>query len=132
VNTTFVSALIVARRERLYFNIMLVGALVTAAAALVLTPMAGIEGTAASVSLGEVVMTGLFALVLKSAGVLEGGSEIVPVVVAGAGMAAAVGALSMLSIPLAVGVGLGVYAGILALMKGFTVDDLRLLREVAG
>jgi O-antigen/teichoic acid export membrane protein len=132
VNTTFVSALIVARRERLYFNIMLVGALVTAAAALVLTPVAGIEGTAASVSLGEVVMTGLFALVLKSAGVLEGGSEIVPVIVAGAGMAAVVGALSMLSLPLAVGGGLGVYTGIVALMKGFTGDDLRLLREVAG
>jgi hypothetical protein len=56
----------------------------------------------------------------------------VPVIVAGAGMAAVVGALSMLSLPLAVGGGLGVYTGIVALMKGFTGDDLRLLREVAG
>jgi O-antigen/teichoic acid export membrane protein len=132
INSVFVAAFIVARRERQYFSIMLIGSLVTAAVAITATPLAGIEGTAAAVSAGEVAMTFLFIHVLRSNSVLGNGRDLVPLLAAALGMAAVTGGLSAFSVPLAIGGGLVLYAVAVAAMKGFTSDDAHLLREVVG
>ena len=132
VNSVFVAALIVARRERQYFSIMLIGSLVTIALAVAVTPLAGVGGTAAAVSIGEAGMTILFAVVLRSSGALGNGSDFLPLAAAAVGMATLSGALSGVSVPLAAVGGLALYAIVVAVMKGFTREDVRLLREVAG
>jgi O-antigen/teichoic acid export membrane protein len=132
VNSVFVAAFIVARRERLYFNIMLTGSLVTAAVALSATPLVGIPGTAAAVSVGEALMTALFAYILRASVFRQNGKDFLPLLAAAFGMAALAGVLSMFSMPLAVVGGLALYAIVLFLMKGVTPEDLQLLREVAG
>jgi O-antigen/teichoic acid export membrane protein len=132
INSVFVAAFIVAHRERLYFNVMLVGSLVTAAVALAATPLAGIEGTAAAVSIGETLMLVLFAYLLRSTLSTESGKDYLPLLAAVLALSVLTGALSWFSIPLAVVGGLVAYAIVLVLMKGVTPDDVRLLREVAG
>lgn len=132
LNSVFVAAFIVAHRERLYFNIMLAGSLVTVAVALAATPTAGIEGTAAAVSAGEALMTGLFAYLLRSGLLAEGGKDFLPLLAAALAMAVLTAALSWFSIPLAIAGGLVAYAIILVVMRGFSPADVQLLREVAG
>jgi len=132
INSVFVAAFIVAQRERQYFSIMLVGSLVTVAVALMATPLIGIEGTAAAVSAGEVIMTVLFAYVLRANIVMKEGKEFLPLFVAALGMSIVTGVLSGLSLPLAVVSGLVVYAVVIVMLKGFSPDDSQLLREVAG
>ena len=132
MNSVFVAAFIVAHRERLYFNVMLVGSLVTAAVALAATPLAGIEGTAAAVSVGETLMMVLFAYLLRSTLLTENGRGFLPLLSAVLALAVLTGALSWFSVPLAIVGGLVAYAIVLVVMKGFTPDDVQLLREVAG
>jgi O-antigen/teichoic acid export membrane protein len=132
INSVFTAALIVARRERLYFGIMLAGSLVTAAVAIAATPMAGIVGTAAAVSAGEVIMTSLFGILLRSSLAEQSARELVPLISAALGMAIVTGGLAWLSAPLAIVAGLVVYAVVIVVMKGLSPDDVQLLREVAG
>ena len=132
LNSVFVAAFIVAQRERLYFSIMLIGSLVTAAVALSVTPLVGIEGTAAAVSVGEAIMTVLFAYVLRSNVLMENGKDFLPLLTAALGMAVVTGTLSWVSVPLALVAGIVLYAIVIVVMKGFTPDDVQLLREVAG
>ncbi len=129
MNTVFMTALIAVNRQKEYLTVMTWGTGLLVPLCVLLTHLAGIEGTAMSLSLGEAIMTGLFFLRARRVLGLDVARSCLPALISGMAMALVLflfrGSSPALTVPAAVACfGLGI-----VLTRGLTIDEFRFLRE---
>jgi len=129
VNTVIMSALVAVNKQSEYLAVMGWGTGALVVLCVILTIVAGVNGTAMSLPLGEAVMTGM--VIWKAGNALGPGltRECAPAFGSGLVMAAAAFALRSVSPFLAVPAVLACFLGSLALLKGIRREDVSFLRE---